>query len=227
MGWKRYAIYWLPGGSLGRVGADWLGWDVRAGRDASGAAPDTERPRKYGFHATIKPPFRLADGMDEAGVTAASRGLAAGLAPAELGALAVTRLGRFLALTPDRNPASLAGIVVAGLDRFRAPAPPEELARRRANGLSDTQEALLAAWGYPYVLEEFRMHLTLTGPDPADATEARARDAFAPLTGPHVLDTLSLVGEAADGRFHLIADLPLGGDHGTRSARAASADPTA
>ena len=41
------------------------------------------------------------------------------------------------------------------------------------SGLTDRQEALLTQWGYPYVMEEFRFHITLTGAlDPAhlDAT---------------------------------------------------------
>ncbi|MEM7488987.1 MAG: DUF1045 domain-containing protein [Pseudomonadota bacterium] len=211
MDWSRYAIYWLPSGPLGRVGARWLGWDVRAGTAIAGAAPETERPRRYGFHATIKPPFRLAPGVDDEQVRAAATALATGLEPVDLGPLSVTRLGRFLALTPARNPADLAVAVVAGLDDLRAPATAEELARRRAVGLTPEQDARLLRWGYPHVMDGFRMHLTLTGPDPAPGVDARAAEAFAGVSGPHRLDTLSLAGEGPDGRFRLIADLPLGG----------------
>lgn len=218
MGWTRYAIYWLPDGPLGQAGAEWLGWDLRGGRSVSAPAPGTERPRRYGFHATIKPPFRLAPGSDEADLLRAAAALAAGLAPVDLGRLSVTHLSRFLALVPDHNPRALAAEMVTGLDRFRAAAPPEEIAKRRAAGLTEAQEALLVAWGYPYVLEEFRMHLTLTGPDPSPGVETRAREVFGPLAGPYVMDRLSLVGEARDGWFHWIADLPVGRDTGTERA---------
>jgi len=38
-----------------------------------------------------------------------------------------------------------------------------ELARRRTLRLTAEQDAMLARWGYPYVLEDFRFHMTLTG----------------------------------------------------------------
>ncbi|MEM7641735.1 MAG: DUF1045 domain-containing protein, partial [Pseudomonadota bacterium] len=136
MDWKRYAIYWLPGGSLGQAGATWLGWDVRTGIPVAGADPCTETPRKYGFHATIKPPFRLADGVTPNDLRSAAENLARQLAPVDLGRLTVRRLGRFLALTPDVNPGGLAARVVEGLDGFRAPSRPKDLARRRATGLT-------------------------------------------------------------------------------------------
>lgn len=209
MDWARYAIYWLPDGRLGRAGADWLGWDARTGRGLA-----TGAPARYGFHATIKPPFRLANGTTGADVVVRARTLCGDLAPADLGRLSVTRLGTFLALTPERTPAALASAVVAGLDGFRAPASPEELTRRRAADLTPVQEALLDRWGYPYVMDEFRMHLTLTAPGPDEGTVARAEAAFAHDAGPHRIDALSLVGEDAKGRFHLIEDLPLRGHSG-------------
>ena len=208
---------------MGRAGADWLGWDARAGVAVDGADPVTEVPRRYGFHATIKPPFRLAAGADEESLRRAARMVAAGLRPVALGALSVRRMGRFLALVPGRNPADLAAEVVATLDSFRAPAGRQELARRRANGLSPAEEALLLRWGYPHVMDAFRIHLTLTGPDPSTAAERRARDRFTPIGGSCEIAALSLVGEDAEGRFHLLEDLPLrgegpGADDGVASA---------
>lgn len=227
MAWTRYAVYWLPGGALGRAGAAWLGWDARAGAETDGAGPDTDIPRRYGFHATVKPPFRLAPGRSEADLRDAARALAGGLLPTDLGILSVGRLGRFLALVPERMATALAASVVEGLDGYRAQAGADELARRRAAGLTPTQDALLVRWGYPHVMTEYRMHLTLTGPDPSDATQARARSVFGAHGGPHVIDSLSLVGEDAAGRFHLIDDLPFGGGHGTGPDSAARATPTA
>lgn len=210
MGWMRYAIYWLPDGQLGRAGADWLGWDVRAGKAVCSAVPDTAIPRKYGFHATIKPPFRLGAGADQAALLSAARRLCAALAPVDLGCLRVRSLGRILALVPESNPGVIARAAVSGLDAFRDPLPESELARRRAPGLTPMQDALLLRWGYPYVMDEFRMHLTLTGADPSPDSVTRAQELFAPLAGPYRLDALSVVGEDVQGRFHLIEDIPLG-----------------
>ena len=208
MGWARYAVYWLPDGSLGRAGADWLGWDARAGRGAG-----REAPARYGFHATIVPPFRPADNAE--GLADAARALAARLAPAPLGRLSVRRLDGFLALVPEVDPTALAAAVVEGLDGFRAPPREDELTRRRAAGLTAAQDALLARWGHPYVMDEFRMHLTLTGRDPGADAMARAEAAFAPHAGPHRIEALSLAGQDAEGRFRLVEDLPLGGHAAT------------
>ena len=80
--------------------------------------------------------------------------------------LALAAMGRFLALVPaapSEALMSLAAASVETLDRFRAPMSDEERARRLAGPLSARQRELLEAWGYPYVFDEFRFHMTLTG----------------------------------------------------------------
>ena len=210
MGWQRFAVYWLPDGRLGNIGSEWLGWNARTRRYHRDALPDTQPPRPYGFHATIKPPFRLAPGASEGALRVAFRGLAEGLDAVDLGPLSLHRLGGFLALTPEFQPRTLAARTVEALDGFRAAPTGAELARRRAAGLTPVQDALLRRWGYPYVMDEFRLHLTLTGRNPSDLTETMARRRFDPLLGdPVTLARLSLVGEDALGRFHLIEDAAL------------------
>lgn len=223
---SRYAVYYLPpaGGGLSAFGAAWLGWDVDRACPVPHpdlglpAATMTETPRKYGFHATLKPPFRLAGGTDRAGLDAALAGLAASLAPIGLEGLAINSLGGFLALTPVGDTAALdaaAARIVTDLDRFRAPAGPEELARRRATGLTEPQERNLAQWGYPHVLDEFRFHMTLTGrlPEPeAEAALPILERALAPiLAGPKTLSEVALVGERPDGRFETLHRYALSG----------------
>ncbi len=223
--YRRYAVYYAPPeGPLARFGAEWLGWDAAAGHPA--AQPEipgldmaslTEAPRKYGFHGTLKPPFRLAEGCDAAGLAQALGDLCARLAPVALDGLHLARIGRFLALVPEGETqplAALAARVVEELDSFRALPGTNELARRRGAGLTPRQDALLLRWGYPYVMEEFRFHLTLTGPLD-EATAARAEAVLAErLAGlvprPFRIDALCLFGEAEDGRFHLIRRVPLG-----------------
>lgn len=227
MQFNRYAVYYTPPqGPLAEFGASWLGWDSATGKavahpEVSGLGFDvselTASPRNYGFHGTLKPPFRLAPGTDATALESACANLAATLVPVTLDGLELSRLGRFLALTVKGNQAPLAqmaGAVVAGLDSFRAPASAAELARRRRANLSDRQEALLIKWGYPYVMEAFRFHITLTG-RVAQAQVAPLMDRLKPqfeplLPRPFRIEDLTLVGEDEDGRFHEVRRFRLG-----------------
>lgn len=225
---RRYAIYYAPRrGPFATATAEWLGWNAATGAPA--LQPDlpglprpladlTAAPRKYGFHGTIKAPFRLAEGVGEAALQEATAGLARGLAPARLAGLRLARLGGFLALVPEGDEAALLALgaaVVRGLDGLRAPLTAAETARRRPERLSPRQRALLEEWGYPYVLEEFRFHLTLTDDLPAAdlaAVAEVAADWFAPvLPRPFAVEDLCLFGEDGAGRFHLVGRHPLTG----------------
>lgn len=203
-------------------GAAWLGWDVVRGvavpqPDLPGLQDITLNPRKYGLHGTLKPPFRLAPGRTPSDLEAATSDLAASLSPAHCDGLELTSLGRFLALTPygDMDPLRrVAQACVRDLDGFRAPAPEAELARRRKAGLSPRQEALLMQWGYPYVMEEFRFHLTLSGRLSDDALSQWAetlRRNLPDLPAPFVMDQIALCGERDDARFELIHRYTLAG----------------
>lgn len=174
----RFALYAAPPAThpLHDFAVRWLGWDPEtgephapqpaAGLSAARIAALTAEPRRYGFHGTLKPPFRLAGGCDEGMLILALERFAAAHAPVRLPPLQVAVLGSFIALRPSAPcPAinALAANCVKDFDRFRAPASEAELARRRQAGLTPRQEANLAQWGYPYVLEDFRLHFTLTG----------------------------------------------------------------
>ena len=223
MSFTRFSIYYLPpDGALADFGAEWLGWDVARGRSvAQPALPGlddvTTTPRKYGFHGTLKPPFRLAERRKPDDLAKATATLAAACAPARCEGLHLGRLGRFLALTPVGDTAGIARVaatVVRDLDEFRAPASDAELARRREAGLSPEQEALLAAWGYPYVMGQFRFHLTLTGRLPEAQMQqwcGAVTDHLPALPAPFVMDQIALVGERADGRFELVQRYALTG----------------
>ncbi|MEM9798423.1 MAG: DUF1045 domain-containing protein [Pseudomonadota bacterium] len=212
---SRYAIYCLPDGAFGAQGAAWLGWDAIAGRTVPVAAERSDwvtTPRRYGFHGTLKPPFRLAAGTDPEGLARAVADLAAHTPPGRAEGLSIAVLDRFVAFRPTgvSDLGRVADACVTALDGFRAPAPPEETARRRAAGLSPAQEAMLARWGYPYVLDEFRFHLTLSGRvDAPEAVRAAAQAHFT-APAPFVLDTLALC-EERDGHFHLRHRFPLSG----------------
>lgn len=226
-GFRRFGMYVVPEGGFYEAGAAWLGWDSRRGLEArqpevAGLPAEprslTATPRKYGFHGTVKPPFRLAEGTDVDALDAAARAFCDERAPVAVPALAVRRLGGFVAIVPVEpcpGLSELAGATVAALDPFRAPPTEDELARRRKSGLSARQDALLLQWGYPYVMEEFRFHLTLTGKLDRDAAE-QAREAltrhFAPiLPKPFLIDSLCLMGEDDAGMFHLLQRYTLSG----------------
>lgn len=216
MSYARFAIYYVPpDGPLAEFGAKWLGWDVVTGREAvqfdvPGLHDITMTPRKYGFHGTLKPPFCLKEGQTLAALETAVSDVADALSPAVCDGLKLTQLGRFLALTPLGTLDGLQRIAAAcvrDLDGFRAAAGEAELARRRKAGLSTRQEALLAEWGYPYVFEEFRFHLTLSGQLPEedvhDWTDT-LHGYLVDLPAPFVVDQIALCGERQDGRFELI-----------------------
>lgn len=218
---RRYAIYYLPSAeAFAPFATAWLGWDAVDGQrvvhpNVSGlpapVATLADRPRRYGLHATLKPPFRLAEGTDVEALLAAARAFAAETAAARADGLRLARLGRFLALVPVGDPgeiAALAGSIVRAFDPFRAPASAVELARRRASGLTPAQDALLLEWGYPYVFDEFRFHITLTGPlreADARAVEAALQPQFSGLLPtPFEIGDIALAGEDEEGFFHLI-----------------------
>jgi len=221
-GYTRYAVYFAPPpGPLATLGAAWLGWDAEAGHGAA-LRPGAEwpalplprrdltaRPAKYGFHGTLKPPFTLAEGREVAGLHGALAALAPRLARLRLEGMRVAEIGPFLALVPEGDTgalSALAATLVEALDGYRAPPDEAEMTRRRGAGLTHRQEVLLNQWGYPYVMEEFRFHMTLTGPIADAAMRAAVRavlaDLFAPvLERPFRIDDVCLFGEGQDGRF--------------------------
>jgi putative phosphonate metabolism protein len=173
----RFAIYYAPAphDPLHSAGAAWLGRDPEtnatlAQPDAPGIAEATQEPRRYGFHCTLKPPFRLAAGRAYWDLARAAEALAAQLAPFDLPRLAVTDIGGFLALAeatasrqgPNPQLRFLADCCVEQLDDFRAPPSAAEMARRRRVGLSALQESMLGRWGYPHVFDAWFFHMTLT-----------------------------------------------------------------
>ena len=218
---KRYAIYYAPPqDAFAKAAASWLGYEVQTGRDI--AQPDlaglpreiadlTADPRRYGFHGTIKAPFRLSDGVSPADIAAAVRVVAAQCPAVEMAGLQIINLEGFLAFVPIGDAAALTDLaahIARSLDPYRAELTEAEIARRRPNDLTARQRELLAIYGYPCVMEEFRFHLTLTGPmsDTEHAIVAPlAKAHFAGLVPqPFMLGDICLMGEDSTGRFHLL-----------------------
>ncbi|HEY1699743.1 MAG TPA: DUF1045 domain-containing protein [Trebonia sp.] len=178
----------------------------------------TVSARRYGFHATLKAPFRLAADRTPQDLQVALERFAAQRAAVTVPRLSLACLGGgFFALVPGAAAPelyALAADIVAGFDRFRAPATDAEIARRDPDRLTPRQRELLHAWGYHYVLDEFRFHLTLTDPVPVPRrpeTERVLRDWFAASIGAALtVDALALFTEAEPGApFRLQAVYPL------------------
>ncbi|MEI9987534.1 MAG: DUF1045 domain-containing protein [Aliidongia sp.] len=223
----RYALYAVPAAShaLWPLAADWLGRDPEAAGDRTAMLPDwlerarwrdiTAEPRLYGFHGTLKPPFALAADRSRAELDDALAALGAEGTPPRL---TVASLSSFLALVPDGEALSLHALAdrcVAAFDAFRAPPSEAELARRRRAVLSPAQERHLECWGYPYVFDQFRYHMTLTG-RLAEPERERLRawlaEHFAPaLAGPVPLE-LALFEQPDQGLpFRLVRRYPIAG----------------
>ncbi|MDB5659906.1 MAG: hypothetical protein JWS10_2521 [Cypionkella sp.] len=217
---KRYAVYYAPkAGAFAEAAAAWLGWDAQKGCAVGqpavalprSLANITAEPRKYGFHGTLKPPFRLADGVSFDDLSNAVASVAARLHPLVMAGLEMVNLQGFLALVPQGDLAplqALAAEVVGLLEPCRAALSPPEIARRKPDSLTVRQRELLAIYGYPYVMEQFRFHLTLTGTladaELAAVTRAALAHIKAVLPRPFRLDDLCLFGEDDRGQFHLL-----------------------
>lgn len=226
----RFAVYYAPAVTdpLWDRAVTWLGRDPASGLPYDGAVAGLDRARllnltqsagRYGFHATLKPPMALASGADEQDLREAMAKLAADLAPVPLGKLKIASLDGFLALVPaERDSAALTDLaaqVVEVLEPLRAPLSLRDRAARAARGLTSRQEELLDAYGYPYVFDEFRFHMTLTdrlSTNDYDEVLQAAQTWFGPvLDQSMVLDRLCLFHERENKLpFSRIADFPLG-----------------
>lgn len=219
--YRRYAIYSLPADrKLAAFGATWLGWDIL--KSKAHAQPDrlrlanfTKKPRKYGFHATIKPPFHLCKGHSLDGLHDSVASFAHKHNVITLRGLKLSTTHGFLALHPIGDTQTLNEMAfdcVKRLDVFRAPASDAEFNKRRAAGLNKIQEQNLQNWGYPYVGTEFRMHFTLSQKANRSDLFMLQQHAIAYLPAlpkPFCIDAISLVGERLDGMFEHIETYPL------------------
>jgi putative phosphonate metabolism protein len=226
----RYAVYYAPtvDDPLARSAAAWLGRDAftgavlerpaLAGLEGLDLEALTASPRAYGFHATLKAPFELAPERGEEQLLSFGEAFAARQEPFTA-PLAVASLGRFHALrlaAESPGMQALHAACVRDFDPFRAPLSDSDLARRRKAPLSPEQDERLLAWGYPYVFDDFRFHMTLTDavrdPDTAARLQRALQSHFADLEGPHRFDSIALFKQ--DDRtasFHVLARFGFGG----------------
>jgi len=225
----RYAIYYAPppATDLCEFGASLLGYDAWSGEDRRfpsevlNVVPDwsglTSDPRKYGFHATLKAPFGLAADKSEAELCAACADFAAAPRAIPIIRPVVAAISGFLALIPgDASPQlqALAAACVEMFEPFRAPMAPDDRARRKPELLTPRQRDHLDRWGYPYVMEDFRFHMTLTCRLPHERRGpilAMLQERFSALTMTALaIDRIALFRQSASSaRFQIVGDWPL------------------
>jgi putative phosphonate metabolism protein len=232
----RAAIYFAPDPQQAaerawwQAGCQWLGRDAASGQickqlvvpgvDPRLFAELSAQPRRYGWHATLKAPFRLAPGLNLSMLDSAVRSLTKTLSPFGLPPLEVSNMGHFLALRPAQPNSSLQALAAACVTQLQPLAQgltAEELARRLRAALSTRQTELLQQWGYPWVLDEFRFHCSLTGdlrhatPQQTNNIEQAAREHFADLPPPRIGSLAIFIEPVAGANFVLHRRWPLAG----------------
>ena len=227
----RYALYFTPPADdpLTLAAAQWLGRDAFSGASleqpvVAGLSPNrlkelTEEPRRYGFHATLKAPFALKEGAGEPALLDAFEAFARSQPVFDIPELTLARIGSFFALVSAEPCAPLqdfGAAAVRAFEPFRAPLSDADIARRKPETLSERQRLSLMDWGYPYVFDDFRFHMTLSGRVPEaeqPALQAAAEECFAGFIGrPLGVTTVGLFAEPARGApFIARALLPLSG----------------
>jgi len=215
----RYAVYFAPppDSPWWQTGSQWLGRCAAGGTlkpmpPIKGLSDDdcrevTAAPRRYGWHATLKAPFTLASGATESELRAALQTIAASANPFEMPPMQVALLDDFLAIVPQPRSAAaeaLAARCVMELQPMAAPLSATELQRRRQSPLTPSQDALMLRWGYPFVLDEFQLHCSLTGSlkhlnsQQVQYLQQAAQDWFSKLS-PCRFESLALFAEPTQG----------------------------
>jgi putative phosphonate metabolism protein len=228
---ERYAVYFtLPmTDPIYQIASRWLDYDVYNGKRSKipeeiDIAPcynlfrsHTTSPRRYGFHATLKPPFRLKSDTTPDQLIRSLQQFSSNTEAFECSPLSIQRIGRFLALIPEQPCVKLndlAAQCVEAFEPFRAPLNEMEYQNRQPEKLSTRQRALLDQWGYPYVYDEFRFHMTLTNNLPellVEPAEQCLQTIFDGVLGqPFWVDRIYLFRQKAkDKKFKIISEFPL------------------
>ncbi len=226
----RYAICFTPAANdpLSHAAANWLGRNVFSGQMVEPTAIrgmsihevafHTAVPRRYGFHGALKAPFRLASDVSEAQLLRDLMRFCGTLTPFSIARLEVARTGGSYSLVPSRpceHVHYLASAIVQQFDGYRAPLSDADIERSDPDGLSAAQFANLHRWGSPYVMDEFRFHMPLTGPvslpDMA-RIEQTLRSVFEPVLGNPVkiANVALMIEEGNGGPFRVHSLHPMG-----------------
>jgi len=173
----RIALYFSPvkSSALNHFGEALLGRTNKAARNENSQSsfPNqskwkrlTEKPAHYGFHATLKAPFEISKNKTLDMLIQEVEAFAKTQSPHTLNTLGPSELSNFMALTVSEQSKGLADFAfqcVTKFEDFRKPLSESDIARRKQQTLSKRQLELLNQFGYPYIDDEFRFHMTLSG----------------------------------------------------------------
>ena len=212
----RYALYYVPAddSALGRFGARLFGrWPDNRVETDTFDIPDRSRRihrvARYGFHATLKAPFQLASGCTEEGLVRAVEEGVRDWRPVSLSGLRVTVDAQTLSLSrsatlvsdPHDPVCQLASRCVQEFEHWRAPLDEASRQRRKPESLSAHERKLLDTFGYPWVLDAFRFHITLADRRHTSADETLAQtldERFSTMvTATPMLDRIAVCHESA------------------------------
>ena len=225
---SRFAIYYVPPESdyLTKFSASWFGWDAYQGikvnypmlRNLNYDLKDiTSKPSKYGLHGTLKAPFFLAPNRTIDELRLSLSVLSHSIKKFEIPSICLRIISGFIAIVPSTQNESmnyLAKKCLEDLDRFREIESPDILNKRRVVGLSPSEEHYLFRWGYPYVLDNFRFHLTMTTKLTSEVSKnvlsVLNSELRVVLKAPLAISKIYLFGESKlHGRFEVIEEFSL------------------
>lgn len=174
----RCAIYFVPPADdpLQIAAAQWLRRDPYTGARVSWPVEGlvetdhaflTAAPRRFGFHGTLKAPFRLAPEYEIGDLQAALDRFCRRLPAVTVPEMRIVPIQNAFALVPavpmlELN--DLAADFVTAFDIYRSPITDLDLARGDIGRFNGQQFDNLRNWGHPNVFDQFRFHMTLTGP---------------------------------------------------------------
>ena len=181
--YKRVAIYFLPkkNSSLENFGKNLLGRDINKKKKISLTRRQKyfinrgftyfdelkdycEEPAKYGFHATLKAPFRLKRNVKTKNFYDVISHIAAQHSRFKIKGLKIVYSKKFTLITsrkPNKLLINLENDLVKHLDTFRAELNKTDIKKRIPDSLTIKQNKYLKEWGYPFVFDQFKFHMTL------------------------------------------------------------------
>ena len=181
--YSRYAIYYAPPkeSSLEEFGRYWFGWDPlnaklinnkhrinylnRFGiKNLINIDKNVLIPKKYGFHGTLIPPFKLNKNYSTNTLFKKTEDIAKKFKKFKFYKFKLKKINNFYAFVQNKknnNINKLSNRLVRELFKFRSPLTKKEIDRRNPSKLSKLQLNILYKWGYPYIMSEFNFHMTL------------------------------------------------------------------
>ena len=181
--YSRYAIYYAPPkeSSLEEFGRYWFGWDPlnaklinnkqrinylnRFGiKNLKNIDKNVLIAKKYGFHGTLIPPFKLNKNYSTNTLFKKTEDIAKKFKKFKFYKFKLKRINNFYAFVQNKKNSNINKIsnrLVKELFKFRSPLTKKEIDKRNPSKLSKLQLNILHKWGYPYLMSEFKFHMTL------------------------------------------------------------------